>query len=163
MPDEREHEVGSARRKVAWTRVRKRIPKESIVTQWAIATTGRRAMRVCPRNSRKSVVVRTAGRSVRLESGWLSLKVLTKCRTARASMAHPTTVTVSPMTRATISRADMSRILRAGNGLVAPAVTLLAAPGVAGVGRLGARRRRPAGPQSWGPDQVVAINNRVLE
>jgi hypothetical protein len=76
----------------AVTREKNRNPKLTMVNQWARATTGSRAIRVCPRNSRTSVVVRTAGLPVRVRSGSPSRTTCTMDAAARVSRATPAAV-----------------------------------------------------------------------
>ncbi len=81
----------------ALTRVRKRIPNDTIVNQCATATTGRRAIRVWPRNSRTRVTVRATGASVRA-SGWPIRTVRVIWAIARANSEMATTMTARQTT-----------------------------------------------------------------
>ncbi len=87
-------------------RVKKSTPKLIIVNQWATATTGRRDIRVWPRNSRSRVRVRAALSSPR-SAGWPRRKVARKWFTVLTSSAMATAVTPMQTTAATICRALM--------------------------------------------------------
>ena len=92
----------------AVTSVRNSTPNETIVNQCATATTGRRDIRVCPRNSRTSVTVRAPGRSVRFV-GCPSRNVATKRFTVWVNRAMALSVTATHTTSATICRTLMPR------------------------------------------------------
>ena len=99
--------------------MKNRIPNETIVNQCAIATTGSRAIRVCPRNSRTRVTVRAPGWSVR-DSGWPIRTVRVIWAIARANSETATTITARQTMVTAIRIAGGSSSVGVGSGPAGP-------------------------------------------
>src|SRR5665648_802697 len=110
---------GSSNCPYAVSRVKNNSPKETMTNQCATATTGFRAIRVCPTISRTRVMVRVAGSLVRPRSTWPTVKVAMKRLIILANNATATAVTERQRTRATICRTRMDRSLRSNTFRVA--------------------------------------------